>query len=114
MAIVVIGGVIYVVKMPAKPGKFDTFATCIKDSGATYYGAFWCPNCKNQEAMFGKSARLLPRIECSTPDGKRQMPVCQEADIQGYPTWDFSNGTRVAGTQTLEKLSELTNCPLLQ
>lgn len=114
VALALIGGVVWLIKTPGKPGKLDAFATCIKDSGATYYGAFWCPNCKNQEALFGRSAKLLPRVECSTPDGKGQLPICQEKKVEGYPTWDFASGTRVTGTQSLERLSELTSCPLPQ
>ncbi|MEK7186962.1 MAG: hypothetical protein AAB690_01460 [Patescibacteria group bacterium] len=110
--VVAILGIIWLARTPSKPGELDEFAQCLTESGAKYYGAFWCPNCKNQEAMFGRSAKLLPRIECSTPDGKSQLPVCQEAKITGYPTWDFADGTRVTGTQGLESLSEKTNCPL--
>lgn len=110
--VAVIGGVVWLAKTPGKPGRLDTFAQCLTESGAKYYGAFWCPNCKNQEAMFGRSARLLPRIECSTPDGQGQLPVCQEAKIEGYPTWDFPDGSRVTGTQSLEALSQSTACPL--
>ena len=109
-----VAGFVWLVKTPGKPGEYDAFAQCIKDSGATYYGAFWCPNCKNQEALFGRSAKLLPRIECSTPDGKGQLPVCQEAGIQGYPTWDLPDGSRQTGTLSLERLSELTSCALPQ
>lgn len=107
-----IGLVVWAIIAPSKPGELDTFAQCINDSGATYYGAFWCPNCKNQEAMFGRSAHLLPRVECSTPDGRGQLQVCQEAGITGYPTWEFANGDRVSGTQSLETLSTVTGCPL--
>jgi len=109
---VVIGGLVWLIRAPGKPGRLDAFASCIKESGATYYGAFWCPNCKNQEALFGRSARLLPRVECSTPDGSGQLKVCQDADIKGYPTWDFANGTRESGTLPLERLSEATGCLL--
>lgn len=105
-------GVVWLIRTPGKPGELDSFASCIAESGATYYGAFWCPNCKNQEAMFGRSAKLLPRIECSTPDGKGQLPVCTEAGISGYPTWEFANGVRTTGTQTLAQLSQATSCPL--
>jgi len=112
VALLLIGAVVWLARTPGKPGQLDAFAQCISDSGATYYGAFWCPNCKNQEAIFGRSARLLPRVECSTPDGQGQLQVCQEAKIEGYPTWDFALGTRVTGTQSLEALSESTGCPL--
>lgn len=109
-----VGGVVWLVRTPGKPGKYDEFASCIAESGAKYYGAFWCPNCKNQEAMFGRSARLLPRIECSTPDGRSQLPVCREAGIEGYPSWDFPDGTRVTGTQSMEALAEATGCTVPQ
>src|SRR3989344_9339777 len=112
VAALLIAGMVWLIKTPAKPGKLDAFAQCLNDSGAKYYGAFWCPNCKNQEALFGRSARLLTRVECSTPDGSGQLKVCQDADIKGYPTWDFANGTRESGTLPLERLSEVTGCLL--
>lgn len=110
--VIFFGFVGWLVTTPGKPGKLDAFAICIAESGSTYYGAFWCPNCKNQEAMFGRSAKLLPRIECSTPDGRGQLPVCQEAEITGYPTWEFPDGTRQSGTLSLEQLSAATGCAL--
>jgi hypothetical protein len=110
--VVFIGAVVWLIKTPPKPGKLDAFAQCINDAGAKYFGAFWCPNCKNQEALFGRSSRLLPRIECSTPDGKGQLPICTEAKIEGYPTWEFTDGTKVTGVQSLEALAEKTLCPI--
>ncbi len=114
VALAIVGGFVWLIRTPGKPGKLDAFAQCVNDSGAKYYAAFWCPNCKNQQAMFGRSAKLLPRIECSTPDGKGQLPVCQEAKIEGYPTWEFADGSRQKGVVELEKLAELTQCELPQ
>jgi hypothetical protein len=94
-----------------RPGKYDEFATCIKDSGAIFYGAFWCPHCQEQKALFGKSASKLPYTECSTLDGKSQLPVCIENKIESYPTWIFKDGTKKGGTLSLSDLSEKTNCP---
>lgn len=94
------------------PGKYDTLATCIKDSGATFYGAFWCPHCQATKQMFGKSERLLPYVECSAPDGKSQLPVCKEAGVSGYPTWVFADGSQLSGQQSLEVLAEKTQCSL--
>ena len=110
--VALIGGLVYLVKMPAKPGRLDAFATCLKESGTTFFGAFWCPHCQNQKAMFGSSARLLPYVECSTLDGKNQLPICKDAGVTGYPTWEFADGTRQGGELSLERLSELTSCPL--
>ena len=105
-------GVAWLIKTPDKPGRLDIFASCIKDSGAAFYGAFWCPHCQNQKAMFGTSARLLPYVECSTPDGKGQLPKCSEAGVTSYPTWEFADGTRETGEVSLERLSEKTDCLL--
>jgi hypothetical protein len=65
--------------------------------------------------MFGASAKLLPYIECSTPDGNGQLPICIDVGVNGYPTWDFITGTttlRETGELSFERLSELTACPL--
>lgn len=94
------------------PGQYDQLALCINESGAKFYGTFWCSHCQNQKKMFGSSAKYLPYVECSSPDGKEQLDICKEAGIEGYPTWVFSDGSRQAGEISLEVLAEKTNCPL--
>jgi thiol-disulfide isomerase/thioredoxin len=96
----------------AVPGPHDKLATCLKDQGVKFYGAFWCPHCQATKAAFGKSAKLLPYIECSTPDSKGQLQVCTDAKIEGYPTWEFSDGSRLSGEQPLSVLAEKANCSL--
>jgi thiol-disulfide isomerase/thioredoxin len=91
--------------------QYDSFAQCISDSGAMFYGAFWCPHCQEQKALFDKSVKL-PYVECSTPDGQSQNKVCSDLNITGYPTWTFSDGTRVERTMTREELAEQTSCAL--
>lgn len=110
--VIVAGFVTLLVVEAKKPGKYDTVAQCINNSGAKFYGAFWCPHCQATKAIFGKSAKLLPYIECSTPDGKSQLPICTEKEIKGYPTWVFADSTRLTGEQTMQALAEKTNCPL--
>ncbi|MBX4206227.1 hypothetical protein KW784_00320 [Candidatus Parcubacteria bacterium] len=112
--LVLAGGFVWLVRTPGRPGKLDAFATCIKDAGATFYGAFWCPHCAAQKALFGSSVKYLPYVECSTPDGNSQLPICNDAGVKGYPTWKFPDGTVATGEQTLEQLSGKTNCPLPQ
>ena len=114
IVIVVIGIVFFAYKSSEKPVKYDEFALCLKEQGAVFYGAFWCPHCQNQKKMFGKSAELLPYIECSTPNGKDQLDVCTKADIEGYPTWEFADGSRLSGEISMETLSEKTGCQLPQ
>lgn len=93
-------------------GSLDNFSQCLKDKGATFYGAFWCPHCQNQKKLFGKSTGFLPYVECSTEDGKSQLQVCLDKKITTYPTWEFSDGSRKTGELSLKELSDKTNCPL--
>ncbi len=97
---------------PAGPGKYDAFATCLKDSGATFYGAFWCPHCQAQKKLFGSSVHLLPYVECSQPSGTGQLQVCIDKKIASYPTWEFKDGSRLNGEIPLATLAEKTSCVL--
>lgn len=113
VAILVVGGIIYAVKSDSGvPGKYDQLATCLKDKGAKFYGAFWCPHCQAQKKLFGSSEKLLPYIECSTPDGRNQNGICNNAKIEGYPTWEFADGSRLQGQIPLATLAEKTACEL--
>lgn len=103
---------VFLVKQSNTPGKYDQFASCLSEKGAKFYGAFWCPHCRNQKSIFGKSSDKLPYIECSTPDGNGQLEICKNAGIESYPTWVFSDGSKENGELTLEKLSEKTSCTL--
>jgi uncharacterized membrane protein/glutaredoxin len=73
---------------------------------AKFYGASWCPHCREQKESFGASAHRVPYIECS-PGGPKgpSARACVEARIQTYPTWVI-NGQRYVGTQTLENLAQ--------
>jgi thiol-disulfide isomerase/thioredoxin len=96
------------------PGKYDVFTQCLKDKGATFYGAYWCPHCKSQKALFGSSVKFLPYVECSTPDGANQTQICIEKKVVSYPTWEFLDGTRLTGEIPLLQLAEKTSCELPQ
>ncbi len=95
-------------------GKYDDFAKCLKDKGAVFYGAFWCSHCNNQKKAFGSAVEFLPYVECSTPDGKGQLQVCVDKNIEGYPTWVFPDGSRQSGEVPFETLSSKTGCTLPQ
>jgi hypothetical protein len=114
VVIVLAVGVVYMSKKPTpvKAGEYDGFAQCIKDKGTKFYGAWWCPHCRNEKALFGNSAHLLPYIECSTPDGNGQLPICVTNKIESYPTWEFADGKRQTGEVSLEELAEKTGCSL--
>lgn len=92
--------------------KYDGFAQCLKEKGAVFYGAFWCPHCQEQKKMFGKSAEFLPYVECSLPDGKTRTQACIDKNIESYPTWEFTDGSRLSGERQLSELAEKTGCVL--
>lgn len=108
-----LAGIIWAaVVIPKMPDKLDDFAKCVKDSGATFYGAFWCTHCQAQKADFGRSVQYLPYVECSAPDGQSQLQVCKDAQIESYPTWEFKDGTREFGQLPLSRIAEKTGCTL--
>ena len=102
----------FIVKAANTPGKYDTFAQCLKEKGALFYGAFWCPHCQEQKKAFGSSKKYLPYVECSTADGRAQKQICIDKKIEGYPTWTFADGTTLSGEIALEVLAEKTSCTL--
>ncbi|NMF85224.1 vitamin K epoxide reductase family protein [Nodosilinea sp. P-1105] len=78
----------------------------LTDTGAIFYGAWWCPHCQDQKQLFGQAAaQLINYVECSQSDGQSQTPECQEAGITGYPTWEI-NGERLSGAQSLQALAQ--------
>ena len=113
IVVAVLGGGAYaLVRTSQQPGPLAPFATCLKDKGATFYGAWWCPHCQNQKKLFGQDQKLLPYKECSNADGKTQTQVCIDKKIEGYPTWEFADGSRLSGEVPLAKLAEKTGCEL--
>ena len=84
----------------------DTFAQCLTSKGLKMYGAYWCPHCQAQKALFGDSFKYVNYTECTEkPD------VCTAAGVQGYPTWEIASTTLV-GEQSLETLAAQTGCVL--
>ncbi|MEK7553267.1 MAG: thioredoxin domain-containing protein [Patescibacteria group bacterium] len=89
------------------PNQYDNFAKCLAEKNITMYGAEWCIHCQNQKKLFGNSFQYVPYVEC--PENTQ---LCIDKGINGYPTWILSNGKKLEGEQTLEKLSQETNCAL--
>ena len=84
-------------------------AACLEAKGIKMYGAFWCPHCAAQKAIFGDAYPSSIYIECSNAD-RTQKDVCNAANIVSYPTWEFAEGKRAKGEQTLEELSQQAGC----
>jgi len=86
--------------------QYDEFANCLTEKGVKIYGTEWCPHCKNQKEMFGNSFQYVDYIDCD-----KNKDECNEAGIEGYPTW-IINGEKYPGERSLNSLSSLTDCPL--
>ena len=95
-------------------GEYDDFARYLKKSGAVLYGAFWSPHVESQKKLFGSSAVYLPYVECSTADSSGQTRICLDKGIPAYPTWEFSDGSRLTGVISLERLAEKVSYDLDQ
>ena len=77
--------------------------------GAVKYGAYWCPHCYDQKLLFGKKAfDKVNYVECAKDGVNPQTQACVEARVRAFPTWVI-NGKVYEGTQSLEKLAELTD-----
>ncbi|HBY79276.1 MAG TPA: hypothetical protein DEG47_20240 [Cyanobacteria bacterium UBA11148] len=76
--------------------------------GVKEYVAYWCPHCHEQKLLFGKEAyQEINHIECD-PNGKDSKPqLCQDAGVQGFPSWEIK-GELTSGIKTLEELADLT------
>jgi thiol-disulfide isomerase/thioredoxin len=113
--VAIIGGISwYSASISNAPGKYDGFASCIAESKAKFFGAFWCSHCKTQKSLFGTSAKKLPYVECSLPNGKGQTKECADAGIKGYPTWVFADGSQKSGELSLSELASSTRCVLAE
>ncbi len=80
--------------------QLQALAIHLTETGATFYGAYWCPRCQEQKALFKASAKRLPYVECSS--GGRGSPLtapCVANDIRSYPTWIIDD-QRYTGLQT--------------
>ena len=84
----------------------DSLAKCLTEKGVAMYGAEWCSHCQNQKKLFGDSFQYINWVDCDKESAK-----CNEAGIQGYPTWVI-NGNNYPGEQTFERLAQLSGCPI--
>ncbi|MFA6338770.1 MAG: protein disulfide isomerase family protein [Candidatus Paceibacterota bacterium] len=112
IAIIIIIIFVFIIKNKEKnapASTLDEFAKCLTQKGIIMYGTFWCPHCQNQKTKFEDSFKYITYIECTI-----NFKICTNAGVNGLPTWILSNGQKLEGEQTLEKLSEQSNCPLKQ
>jgi len=90
----------------------DDFARCLAGKQAKMYGLYWCAHCAEQKEMFGDSFQYVPYVECGIKGSRSEDPTCAQAGIKNFPTWQFPDGSRVEGAQSLQFLSQKTGCSL--
>jgi hypothetical protein len=111
--LVVVGLFYWSVLLKSVPeGKYDEFSKCLSDKKFTMYGSKSCSRCKAEKALFGTSFQFVPYIECP-----ENTAICKAKGVRGYPTWidestASSSSKRFEGELGLEKISEITSCPL--
>lgn len=89
------------------------FAKALADVGVTYYGAAWCPACTEQKELFQDGGDFLPFVEVTRSD-RTLNAVGTAAGIEVFPTWEFPDGTRATGIQSLATLSQRSGVAIPQ
>lgn len=91
--------------LPASNREQLALSRHLKGVGALFYGAWWCPACTRQKALFGQQgAAALPYVECDQVADDRQR--CLAAKIEAFPTWVLQGKPRLVGVQSLEELKK--------
>ena len=89
--------------LPASDAEQLAFSRYLKQIGALFYGAWWCPACMRQKALFGEQAvQELPYVECDKVAADRDR--CMAAGIKVFPTWELKGKDRLEGVQSLDAL----------
>jgi hypothetical protein len=92
----------------SKDESVSKLAQCLKSQWATMYGTNRCSHCQAQKELFGYEAfTKVNFVDCD-----KQKNACVLAWVEWYPTWVFKNGTRLQGTQSLEKLASQVWCTM--
>src|SRR5262249_33952120 len=92
------------------PGPEDPMARALAEhltkTGAKMYGAYWCPHCQQQKAIFGRSANRLPYIELSPCGQPAPQPTeFRNASMNMYPSLVI-NRQRTKEFMRLKQLSD--------
>ena len=84
------------------------FAKFLTDNKIKMYSAYWCPHCHDQKQLFGKKAvKELTVVECAQDGKDNQYKICQEKQIEGFPSWEI-NDQIYTGVKDLNDLAIIT------
>jgi hypothetical protein len=96
----------------ADSAELNAFAQCLTGRGLIMYGAYWCPHCTSQKALFGEAFSGINYVECAEGGENAEPERCATAGIAAYPTWIDAQGTSYEGEQSLADLAEISACEL--
>ena len=85
----------------------EALARHLRDSGARFYGAHWCPACREQKRLFGGAASELPYVECDAAGAGARPDLCAQANVRSFPTWTIGTQRR-EGVIPLDTLATLS------
>ena len=88
-------------------------AKFLRERGAVMYGAYNCPHCNSQKALFGGASPFIDYVECN-PAGEDAKPtLCYSKGIVHYPTWEI-NGNFYEGAKSLQELAQISGYKMPQ
>lgn len=108
--VLLLGGYAASAPPTAEASYAEGLAKHLAETGAVFYGAYWCPHCADQKAAFGSAVKYLPYVECDPRGARSQAQLCMDKGIKAFPTWDIA-GKRLEGFVPLEELARLSNYP---
>jgi len=65
----------------------------------------------SRRKMFESSFKYVPYVECGVPGSRDEAPVCKDAGIKHFPTWQFATAN-AGGYAALQALGSKTGCDL--
>lgn len=87
------------------PAGFEAaLARHLREQGAVMYGAYWCPHCTEQKALFGDAAKDVPYVECAKDGVNARPDLCEQVGVRSFPTWVMGTERR-EGVQSLGALA---------
>jgi uncharacterized membrane protein/glutaredoxin len=95
---------IYAVPAGGGSGFEGALARHLREQGAVMYGAYWCPHCTEQKALFGDAVKDIPYVECAKDAVNGRPDLCEKAGVKSFPTWVMGTERR-EGVQSLSALS---------
>lgn len=117
----ILGSTTWAIQSRGGPGeKYAAFAQCLTERGFIMYGSVTCSFCARQRALFEEKVfeKYAIEIECDPRNPGAEVERCIAKSIERTPTWiqEDAQGAELyrfgPGVQSLEKLSEISGCPL--